>query len=54
MRIICDFDCSKVQMGELVKYIRRQRKEQLYNDYNGVPITPERIDALKLSLQHSG
>ncbi|QEE50697.1 hypothetical protein FUA48_14255 [Flavobacterium alkalisoli] len=47
MTIICDFDFSKMQMSELVKYIGKQRKEQQYNDYNGVRITPEHIDALK-------
>lgn len=47
MAIISDFNCSKVQMGELVKYIGKQRKEQQYNYYEGVRITPQNIDALK-------
>lgn len=47
MAIKCGFDCSNIQMSELVMYIGKQRKEQKYNDYKGVPITPEHIDALK-------
>ena len=47
MGIISDLDGAKVQMGELWNYICSQRKEQQYNDYKGVSITPERIAALK-------
>ncbi|PZO31439.1 MAG: hypothetical protein DCE86_08940 [Flavobacteriaceae bacterium] len=50
MAIICDFDCSKVQMSELIKYIKKQYKEQLYNDYHGVRITTKHIDALKATI----
>lgn len=47
MTIIADLDCGTVLMGELVKYIGKQRKEQQYNDYKGVPITPDRIHLLR-------
>ena len=47
MAVITNFDCAKVLMRELVQYIGMQRREQKYNDYKGVPITPERIGALK-------
>lgn len=48
MTVIIDLKRAKIQMGELVKYIGKQRKEQQYNDYQGVKITPERIYALKV------
>jgi len=38
---------QRYRWGELVKYIGKQRMEQQYNDYKGVRITPERVDALK-------
>ncbi|MNW07145.1 hypothetical protein D3C71_2036950 [compost metagenome] len=46
MHIIYDLDSSNIMMWEFVQYIGKQRKEQQYNDYQGVPITPERIGAL--------
>lgn len=45
--IIEDFNRSNVQMKELIAYVNRQRKEQKYKDYKGVPFTPERLSLLK-------
>lgn len=47
MTIIDGLNRSKVSMKELVTYIGYQRKQQKYNDYTGVPITPERVNLLK-------
>lgn len=47
MAIIDGLNQSKVIMKELVAYIGQQRKQQKYNDYKGVLITPQRIDLLK-------
>jgi hypothetical protein len=47
MAIITDLDHSKVSIKELVAYIGHQRKQQKYNDYTGVSITPERVNLLK-------
>ncbi|MGQ2985376.1 hypothetical protein [Flavobacterium sp.] len=47
MAIIDGLNKAKVSMKELVMYIGHQRKQQLYNDYSGVPITPERINLLR-------
>jgi hypothetical protein len=38
---------SKATLKELVQYIGDQRKQQQYNDYTDVVITPEHITALK-------
>jgi hypothetical protein len=47
MVIIDGLNRSKVSMKELVTYISYQRKQQKYNDYTGVSITPERVNLLK-------
>lgn len=47
MVIIDGLNSSKVLMRELVTYIGYQRKQQVYNDYQGVEITPEMINQLK-------
>ena len=46
MRVINDIDHSQIPMGDLVKYVVRQIKEQKYNDYRGVQITD--VDVSKL------
>jgi len=45
--IIFDINRGKVLMSELLQYIGKQRREQQYNDYKGVPITPQHIGALR-------
>lgn len=47
MSIIDGLNQSSVSMRELVTYIGYQRKQQKYNDYKGVAITPERVNLLK-------
>lgn len=47
MAIIDGLNQSKVSMKELVTYIGHQRKQQQYNDYIGVAITPERVNLLR-------
>ncbi len=47
MKIISDINHSKIEMNVLVKYISKQNKEQKYNDYDGVPITADKITMLK-------
>jgi len=47
MIVIHDFNGSKIKMKELVLYINKQKREQIYNDYKGVSITPTRIDKLR-------
>ncbi|MGQ2985360.1 BT4734/BF3469 family protein [Flavobacterium sp.] len=47
MVIIDGLNRAKVSMKELVTYIGHQRKEQQYNDYSGVPITPEQVNLLR-------
>lgn len=44
MVIIDALNHSKVSMKELVTFIGHQRKQQQYNDYTGVTITPERVN----------
>lgn len=45
--IIHGLNKSQATLKELVEYIGDQRRQQQYNDYTGVPITPEHIAALK-------
>lgn len=47
MAVIYDINFSKIPMGDLVRYIGKQRKEQKYNDYQGVAITSDTISKLK-------
>ena len=42
---------SKSTLQELVQYIGGQRKQQQYNNYKGVVITPEYITALKAMIR---
>ena len=46
-KIISDINRSNIEMNVLVNYIGKQRKEQKYNDYDGVQITSEIISKLK-------
>ncbi len=45
--LIHGLDKSQATLQELVEYIADQRRQQQYNDYTGVAITPEHITALK-------
>ncbi|MFY0482444.1 hypothetical protein ACI6PS_07535 [Flavobacterium sp. PLA-1-15] len=47
MMVIHDFNCSKIRVKDLVLYIGKQRKEQVYNDYKGVSITQTLVNRLK-------
>lgn len=47
MKIISDINHSKIKMTVLVDYIGKQNKAQKYNDYDGVPITADKIAMLK-------
>jgi hypothetical protein len=47
IKIILDSNHSKVKMTVLVDYLAKQNKSQKYNDYDGVPITADKIVMLK-------
>jgi hypothetical protein len=51
MDVIHGLDKSKATLQELVEYIADQRRQQQYNDYIGVAITPEHITALKAMIR---
>ena len=50
-RIIHGINKSEATLQELVEYIAHQRRQQQYNDYKGVAITPEHITALKAMIR---
>jgi hypothetical protein len=46
-QIISGINTAKITLKELVEYIGIQRRQQHYDDYKGIAITPEHITALK-------
>lgn len=47
MKVIYDIDRSQITMKELVQYISKQSREQNYNHYQGLAITPQIVANLK-------